>query len=163
MIRLLSVLFLSLAVRAQSASYNYYGAGCGFGPSVPGVLLAIGSPTLGGQVTVGWTGPSFTGHRVTVYPVLATGISRDSVAGIPLPWRIPTILNVGGPNCDLLCSAEIVESTLATRSRTFDIPNDNALLGARLYQQYFLYYYVTGPLIFDFWIVTSGGEMVIGR
>jgi hypothetical protein len=32
-----------------------------------------------------------------------------------------------------------------------------------LYQQWFLYYYVVGPLIFDFTIVSNGGEMLIGR
>ena len=168
MIRILSILFLSLAVRTQAAAYNYYGAGCGqMGePPAPGVLWATGSPTLGGTVTVGWTGPYFQSARAQVFPYLVTGTSRNSLSGTPLPWRIPEwLVNFGGLDCDLLCSAEMgVESMFGgTRSRTFAIPNQSSLIGVRLYQQYWLWYFVTGPLIFDFWIVTNGGEMVVGR
>jgi hypothetical protein len=74
------------------------------------------------------------------------------------------MIALGGPDCDLLCSWDVVEPMRASAGpRTFQIPNQPSLLGARVYQQYILYYLVVGQLIFDFWIVSNGGEMVIGR
>jgi hypothetical protein len=78
----------------------------------------------------------------------------------------PVIL--GGPNCFLLASTEVllwnVPAGGATGSRDLFVPSDPVLLGLKLYQQWWLFYTVTCPLGPDHYLfMTNGGALTIGN
>jgi hypothetical protein len=149
---------------AQQASYTTYGPACGGThgdpPTMP-VLWATGLPRLGSSFTVHYQSPRIACGRNYISPFLVTG--KSAVA-----WRItdlgPVIL--GGPNCYVLSSAEVLQIDPwggATGQLTFVVPNDNALLGLRLYQQWWLLYMVACPQgVIHYAFLTNGGAMGIG-
>ncbi|MEZ5966881.1 MAG: hypothetical protein R3F56_23780 [Planctomycetota bacterium] len=155
---------LSLIVPlASQASFVTYGQGCnnrGIPPALPPSFYTRGLPVIGKTFEIDFQGgPRFSvPHQRS--PVLLTGVSRTSYSGWPLPLRIPPwIMNYTG-DCDLLCSMECVEGALSAIQ--FHIPPEPRLIGAKLYHQWYIWYFVTGSFPDSFKIVSNGGEMTIG-
>jgi hypothetical protein len=156
-------LLLTLATApAQQASYTTYGPACGgtYGdpPTMP-QLWATGLPRLGASFLVHYQGPRFN-CRYYVGAAIATGLSAVAV-------RIPNLGSIvlGGPNCWLLTSAEVVQwlHPLSGPRANFAVPNDPALLGVRLYQQWWLFYSVECPQDPQGYLfMTNGGALTIG-
>ncbi|MEZ5966879.1 MAG: hypothetical protein R3F56_23770 [Planctomycetota bacterium] len=144
------------------ASFVTYGQGCnnrGIPPVTTPSIYALGLPALDKTIEIFVAGlPRFSvPHQIA--PVLITGVSRTSYLGWSLPLRIPPwMMNYTG-NCDLLCSMEQLDSM---PSGAIHIPLEPRLIGAKLYYQYYIWYFVTGSFPDSFSIVSNGGEMTIG-
>ncbi len=142
------------ALPAQSASYTLFGTACTpFPSSVPAPSLTVaGVPQLGSSFTVTYTGPNYRRATpsfgfATAQPVLLTGVSNTSWAGLSLPFEIPSIFTTPHQpmfhGCTLLVSPDIAVATAMMPSGTsyrdritIRVPNDTGLLGVRFYQQW---------------------------
>lgn len=154
---------LATQVAAQ-ASYVTYGLGCnnrGIPPITTPTIYVRGLPGIGKTIEVGVEGrPRFSVHYQHTR-ILITGVSRTSYLGVPLPYRIdPWRMNYTG-NCDFLCSMECFELVQSDLYR-LDIPPEPRLIGAKLYHQWYIWYFVTGSFPDTFTILSNGGEMTIG-
>ncbi|MEZ5966880.1 MAG: hypothetical protein R3F56_23775 [Planctomycetota bacterium] len=156
---------LSLIVPlAGQASFVTYGQGCnnrGIPPVLPLTIHAQGVPALGKSIEISvHGGPTFS-VPYHFNKLFFTGVSRSSYLGWPLPLQIPPwMMNYTG-NCDLLCSREIVEPVNPATVQ-IHIPQEPRLIGAKLYHQWYIWYFVTGSFPDSFSIVSNGGEMTIG-
>jgi hypothetical protein len=123
-----AALLCSSTLEAQSASYTFFGTGCGNPTASP--FLAAGLPQLGGRVDVTTFGSWFGITRFVL-----TGFSNTSWGGVPLPLPVP------GACGSLLVSGELVSlvpfcsNGHLHRSVSLPIPNDASLLGLVFYQQ----------------------------
>lgn len=154
---------LSVVPIAGQASYTSYGQGCNaFG--TPTQIGARGTPRIGTTIIIGGSGGTLNlAWPYSVIGYLATGVSRTSYAGLPLPLRIPPyLINYGGLDCDMLCSVETWQNRGFASEIAIDIPYDHRLIGVRLYQQWYFTVVVRATPPFSFSQVSSGGEMTIG-
>jgi hypothetical protein len=153
---------VSIVPLSGQASYVNYGHGCNaFGSEAQ--IGIRGLPRIGTSIIISGSGGSLNLSRpYSIIKYLATGSSRTSYLGWPLPFRIPPQwINYGGLDCDVLCSHEWVQNAYGGEI-LMDIPNDHRLVCMKLYQQWYFLVVVRAIPIFDFWFVSSGGEMTIG-
>jgi hypothetical protein len=133
-------------------------------------MMPVGLPTLGNS-RFGITCTNLPGNAPqcrNLYTFwIAMGVSRTVMQGLPLPYRMPEgifyPMILGGPACDILCSWEIFQTTgMNGGSVRIPIPNDPALIGARVYQQFWIRAteWCSTPL--DWLLMTEGGIMTIG-
>lgn len=162
------VLLILTTVFAASATaqgtFTTYGQGCnnrGNPPSPPPTFYTEGLPAIGKQVLISVTGGPRFSYPHSTMALLFTGVSRTSYLGWSLPLRIPPwMMNFSG-DCDLLCSMDCLE-TAQQRLPLFQIPDEPRLIGAQLYFQWYITYFVRAPIFDVFSITTHGGEMTIG-
>lgn len=166
-------LLFSLCLHGQQASFTTYGQGCGgrlgMPANVPKILAYGGLPTLGNSA-FGITCANLPGNATqcrNYYQYwIAMGISRTTMQGLPLPYRIrdgslyPMVL--GGPACDILCSWEFLHGGAIGGGIGIPIPNDPALIGARIYQQFWIRASEVCTFSIDWLLMTDGGMMTIG-
>ncbi len=142
---LLSLLALSAAASAQTATFTLSGPACTTGRITPALgavpFSALNTPRIGTtfQVATESTANYPFGNNRQVY--LLTGFSNSSLGGLPLPFDLAS-LNSSDPICGLLStSAEVstpvpLQASFMTPSIvSINIPNSTNLLGLAFYQQ----------------------------
>lgn len=167
-IPLFSTLLMAVFAEVATAqgSFTTYGQGCnnrGNPPSPPPTVTIMGIPAIGKTVMIHYSGgPTFSYPSNTIR-TLFTGVSRTSYLGWSLPLRVPPwLMNYTG-DCDLLCSMDCVQVDSSSPPRPpIVIPDEPRLIGAKLYFQWHIMYFVRSPIFDTFSIVSDGGEMTIG-
>jgi len=132
-----------------------YQVNCCTGSGAFPALSATGTPQLGGSYSV-----DLAGAAIGTVAILFTGASNSTWNGIPLPFDLAI---AGAPGCALLASGTMMSSTATNgsgqASLPLGLPNDPALCGAALFQQWLVYDPNANNLGFAF---SNGGVGTLG-
>lgn len=121
-------------LRAQTASYTTFGAGCrGSNNQVP-TLGNSGVPALGRSFSV-----SLANARASTAAGFITGFSNTVWGPVTLPFDLRVL---SAPGCALLVAwgnmAPVATSGTGTATLTATVPNDSVLSGIQFHQQWFV-------------------------
>lgn len=166
LIAALLALGCSTATSAQTnAAYTFFGTDCQSSIWPPTPFLNLSLPRIGTTLSI-QTHSSWGGIGGSGDVFLVSGISRTSYNGVPLPFDMGALTNIGLLFCgNLYVSPDVIQRmpyggfgpVLTTVS--YPIPNLPALIGARVYQQ--VLEHRTAPNDNEFFF-TRAGEALIG-
>lgn len=157
---------LSIPAAAQgNASYAFFGSDCVSSTWIPVPLVNRTLPRLGTTLQIETLTSSMTpGSAHFVY--LLTGLSNTAIGGVPLPFDTTRLSQPGVRFCgDLYVSAEFIERMPVSGFVgvpiviNFPIPNQPALIGARIYHQVMVN---SSTLNDNEWYFTRAGVAQIG-
>jgi hypothetical protein len=150
---------------AQSAAYTHFGTDCSSTTWRPVTFRALGVPRIGTTFHVE-TESSSGGVGGSTTTFLFTGVSRTSYGGLRLPFDVTTLRTIGRDFCGLLYVSIDVNQQMPYRGVQpqlvqvpFQVPNDPALVGQRLYQQ--VLQVVSIPHEIDYYL-SRAGEALLG-
>jgi hypothetical protein len=165
------LLTLAAPSPAQQASYTTFGRGCGgemgeIPPGVPPRIFPQGLPVVGTTFVVRYDSPRFQRSQGCWHQIVGTfvmGVSNQSLYGVPLPVPVPPVVWLGAANCMFYCSVEFIAGVgINDSGYAITIPNAPSLIGLTLYNQWYLWNYVSCTELFWYWTFTNGGAMTIG-